>query len=134
MKVRHYITNGHEENRFIDVVENQKVLKIHKYTDGIDYSAHNKARKELTSNAFELYDYIVCHSNEWIWALSSKDVCNESNLTMNKYPKAVAELIDKKYLIAGEIDLGSEQIVKNCYHFYESPELCTKIVNNIRYY
>ena len=70
------------------------------------------------------------------WALSSKDVTNKTALSMRTYNNAVAELIEKGYLVAGDINLpqysqrgvecGVWHFEENAYHLYEDPELITK--------
>lgn len=118
------ITNGNQNNKYIKLVANQKVIKLIKYSDSIDYTAHNKARKDLSANAFVLYDYLLCHSNNWVWALSSADVINETPLKIGTYNKAVAELIEMRYLVPHDIDIGSVVLDKDAnhsYYFFETP-------------
>lgn len=108
----------------IVVAKNQKVIQIHRAKNGISFAANYEAMKILTPNAYVLFMYLLMHENNRVWALSSKDVYEKTTLTEKTYPKAVQELINKGYLTAGEIDLGSGTKYKeDAYHLWESPDL-----------
>lgn len=107
---------------YIKVAANQKVIQIHRVKNYIDFEANYNAMSTLSSNAYVLYMYILMHDNRRIWALSSKDVYAKTALTEKTYTKAVAELIEKKYLVKGDIQLDAcTTYSENAYHFYELP-------------
>ena len=133
-------------NRKIDVVEkgtwkiysilvakNQKVIQIHRIKSSINFEANYKAMKELSSNAYVLYMYLLMHENHRVWALSSKDAYNKTGLTDKTYPNAVKELSKKGYLTAGIIDLGEvkngtqseyeRKYKEEAYHLWEDPDM-----------
>jgi hypothetical protein len=109
----------------IKVAKNQKVIQIHRVKSGINFAANYEAMKALTSNAYVLYMYLIMHSENRVWALSSKDVFEKTHLTEKTYPKAVQELINKNYLTAGEIylGLGDTKWTEEAYHLWEAPSL-----------
>lgn len=110
----------------IKVAENQKVIQIHRVKKGINFAAGYQSLKDLTANAHLLYMYLLLHSEGRVWALSSKDVFEKTHLTKKTYPLAVQELIDKKYLTEGPIDIGSDTLyTKNAFHLWEIPSLNT---------
>lgn len=112
----------------IIVAKNQKVIKIHRIQNSINFEANNKAQEELSISAYVLYMYLIKHEQGRVWALSSKDVYNKVHLTDRTYPKAVQELIDKDYLTKGTIDLGKydRTYIEDAYHFWEYPALREK--------
>lgn len=115
------------------VAKNQKVIQIHRIKNSINFEANYKAMKNLTSNAYVLYMYLLMHENHRVWALSSKDVYNKTALTDKTYPKAVTELIQKGYLTAGIINLGEvregtiskydRKYKEEAYHLWEDPDM-----------
>lgn len=110
----------------IKVAANQKVVQIHRVQNYINFEANFKAMATLSSNAYVLYMYILMHDNRRIWALSSKDVYAKTALTEKTYTKAVAELIENRYLVKGDIQLDAYTTYsENAYHLYELPELCS---------
>ena len=113
------------QSYYILVAKNQKVIKIHRIQNGINFEAHSKARQELSIHAFMLYDYLICHEQHRVWALSSKDVYEKAHLTERTYPRAVHELIEKDYLTKGTIDLGlgNRKYTDEAYHLWETPSL-----------
>lgn len=116
----------HGYNGEIRVAKNQKVIQINKVQNGINFDANKKALATLTTDAYALYMYILTNDPKRPWALSSKDVTNKTALSMRTYNNAVAELIDKGYLVAGEINLNNMHFDENSYHLYEDPDLITK--------
>lgn len=106
----------------IKVAANQKVIQIHRKSGSITFASNYKAMKALSSNAYVLYMYLLMHSNNRIWALSSEDVYDKTNLTKNTFPKAVEELIATGYLVKGEIDIGGNKFKNNAFHLWEDPE------------
>lgn len=117
------VTNRGYKNYTILLAKNQKLIKIHRIKQGINYKANYEALSMLSPYAYKLYMYLMMHDNDRIWALSSKDVYARTKLTEKTYPIAVKELIENKYLVASEIDVGSEIITENAYNFYEHPLL-----------
>lgn len=106
----------------ITIAANQKVIQINRVKNYINFEANYKAMTALSSNAYVLYMYLLMHDNRRIWALSSKDVYAKTALTEKTYPKAVAELIDKNYLVRGDIQLDAyTKFSQNSYQFYELP-------------
>ena len=106
----------------ITIAANQKVIQINRVKNYINFEANYKAMSVLSSNAYVLYMYLLMHDNRRIWALSSKDVYAKTALTEKTYPKAVAELIDKNYLVWGDIQLDAyTKFSDNSYQFYELP-------------
>ena len=109
---------------YIKVAANQKVIQIHRVKNGINFEANYKAMAVLSANAYVLYMYLLMHENHRVWALSSKDVYAKTALTEKTYTKAVAELIEKKYLVKGDIQLDAcTTYSENAYHLYELPEM-----------
>lgn len=126
-----YERNG--EKRTVSRSPKQRLIEIHLVCEGrhesINYNAHLTARKELSKNAFQLYDFLEFIPNGTIWALSSKVVYQDTALTEETYPKAFQELIDKGYLIKGVIVHSEGSTKVDTYHFYEQPPLQpTKII------
>lgn len=113
----------------IKLEKNQKLVMIHKYSDGVNFKANDEAQESLSMAAYSLYMYLIKHSNERLWALSCVDVVNKKLFGRSTYHAAVNELIEKKYLATGCIDIGTEYIAENSYHFYESPSLNPKCDN-----
>lgn len=108
----------------ITIAPNQKVLQIHRIKSGINFEANYEAMKVLSSNAYVLYMYLLMHKDNRVWALSSQDVCAKTALTEETFPTAVDELIEKKYMVQGEICLGGDTKYKtDAYHLLEKPEL-----------
>lgn len=108
----------------ITVKPNQKVIQIHRVKNGINFEANYEAMKTLSSNAYVLYMYLLMHKDNRVWALSSKDVYTKTPLTEETFPTAVDELIDKKYLVKGEINIcGDTKYKKDAYHLLEKPDL-----------
>lgn len=115
------------------VAKNQKVIQIHRIKNSINFEANYKAMKDLTSNAYVLYMYLLMHENHRVWALSSKDVYAKTHLTEKTYPNAVKELVKKGYLTAGVINLGQVQTghvddkgrryKEEAYHLWEDPDM-----------
>lgn len=106
---------------------NQRLIHIHLRCEGgygsVNYTAHIKARKGLSKNAFELYDYLEFHHNDIIWSLSSKHLYSETQLTETTYAKAFNELVSKGYLVKKPITATTVPVTVNAYHFYEDPSI-----------
>lgn len=113
----------------LELSKNQKVVKIHRIKETINFAENAKVQEELSINAFLLYMYLVRHQQDRVWALSSKDVYPKTHLTESTYRKAMHELIEKEYLTKGTIDLGADGIYKEeSYHFWEVPSLRHKSI------
>lgn len=123
-----YYTLPSGEERAVKQAPNQRLIEIHLACPehgGINFDAHKRARKELSKNAFQLYDFLVCLPNGLIWSMSSKVLYEESQLTETTYSKAFQELIDKLYLRSAKIftsNPANGTLTYNTYHFYENPE------------
>lgn len=119
------VEGSHGQRYTIFVAKNQKVIKIHRVQKSINFKANQEAMKALSNHAYVMYMYLLLHTQNRVWALSSKDVYNKTNLTERTYPKAVQELIDKDYLTKGTIDLGygDRKYEEEAYHLWESPSL-----------
>lgn len=109
----------------IQVAKNQKVIQIHRVKSSINFAANYEAMKDLSANAYVLYMYLIMHSEGRVWALSKVDVEAKTPLKEKTYLKAVQELIEKKYLTAGEIYLGEgeKKWTEEAYHMWETPSL-----------
>lgn len=108
----------------IQVAKNQKVIQIHRVKSSINFAANYEAMKNLSSNAYVLYMYLIMHSEGRVWALSKVDVEEKTPLSEKTYLKAVQELISKNYLTAGEIDIGDgKKWTEEAYHLWETPSL-----------
>lgn len=107
---------------YITVYHNQRVVQLHKSSPfAIDHIAHNRARVSLSSSAFLIYDYFMCHSNKWIWPISPELISEKTNVGRTTYLRAIKELIDKGYLVQGKIDTGEMIIEQNAFHIFEDP-------------
>lgn len=110
-----------ENVKIIVTVPNQKVVRIvhtlcddnHLYTR-CNLKANKTAMKELTPSAYKLYMYLLWNNNDYVFALSPVDVCNETNISNSSYKRAVKELIEFGYLVQ------SKQ--KNRYTFFENKD------------
>lgn len=110
-------------------VANQKVVVVNKAVSNKEniYGIVNKeaafeAMRELKPNTYILYSYMNMNQNEYKFALSPTDVINNTGMSKKTYDRAVAELIEKGYLV--QTKEGS-----NVYSFYELPSqnvLCAK--------
>lgn len=109
---------------------NQRMIHIHLLCErghnSINYTAHINARKNLSKNAFQLYDYLEFTPNDTVWALSSSNLYKESCLTEQTYAKAFNELLEKGYLVKQPITITTAPVIENAYHFYEEPSEVSK--------
>lgn len=106
----------------LQVYPNQKLIKIHKEDDAqTNFNYINNAIKDLSCASFALYMFLYGIDNNAVWALSSSYMYENSALTKRTYTKAVNELIDKGYLVKGELVTNyDEVIVDNVYDFYSN--------------
>ena len=101
-------------------VPNQRTIKVkkeptdkeHLYTTN-NLEAVDEAARYLQSKAgFKLYYYIAKNQNNYEFALSSKDFCNWSGVSLRAYNTAFEELEKQGYLVLKE---GTKTI----YTFYD---------------
>ncbi len=109
-------------------VPNQKTIKVIKekcdkqnYYAMINLNALESAGIDLQAGAFKLWIYFAKNQNNYAFDLSSKAVEQYFGIKIKQYNNAVAELINKGYLVK---DNG------NNYFFYEKP-LITKGNNEV---
>lgn len=120
-----FLTFLDEDNKpyNIHVVPKQKIVQIHRER-GIDFELNRQAIKQLSSDAYTLYMYILTRCTTKAWYLSSTDVYENTSLRRRTYTKAIAELQEKKYLIPGPIKTPDGDFNNNTFHLVQSPD-CT---------
>lgn len=126
-----FYKNGY--NGSIKIAKNQKVIQVHRTGKSINFFANYKAIENLSSDGYVLYMYLLMHPLDNVWALSSKDVTSRTPLSMRTYNSAVHELIDKGYLVEGDINLkqyskrgvecGELNFSNDAYHLFEDPDM-----------
>lgn len=117
-----WVNNCNGQTYKIELAKNQKVVKVNRIKNGINFEANNKALATLSANAYVLYMYLLLHSPNRVWALSSKDVYSKTPLAERTYTKAIDELISKGYLVEKEIDVGDGKKYKeNSFILFEDP-------------
>jgi len=117
MFMKFYTETG--EPYSINVAPKQKIIKVHR-NNYIDFQLNQCAQKNLSPYAYMLYMYLLVRSKDRAWAMSSKDICENTTLTKKTYPKAVEELIEKGYLVPKEISTeDNAHYSKNTYHLLE---------------
>lgn len=87
----------------------QKVVKVYKqptnnekkenYYAKINLNAMNAAACDLDAGAFKLWVYFARNQQHYEFALSSTDAANNFGLKKKQYDNAVAQLIEKGYLV-----------------------------------
>ena len=90
-------------------VPNQKVVKVskeecdknHKYAT-INLDAMEKAARDLDAGAFKLWCYFSKNQNDYEFALSQKAVEENFGMKKKQYDNAVAQLIEKNYLVVSK--------------------------------
>lgn len=87
----------------------QKIVKVHKEVCNkenlyatINLEAMSKSAMDLDAGAFKLWVYFAKNQNNYEFALSSKDANDTFGLKKKQYDNAVAELIEKGYLVQVE--------------------------------
>lgn len=121
------LPNGDE--RAVKQAPNQRLIEIHLACaehGGINFDAHKQARKTLSKNAFQLYDFLSCLPDGLIWSMSSKVLYEESQLRESTYKAAFEEMLEKHYLRSSPIYTTNKNnpILKyNAFHFYENVEM-----------
>ena len=85
---------------------NQLAIRVKKAPANKDniYSIFNneimfKAMRDLSPSAFKLWIYMGKNQNDYVFALSQKDVSENTGLSSRTYYIAVHELMDKGYLV-----------------------------------
>ena len=130
----HYKLNG--DSRIVTRAPKQRLIKINLMcVDGhqsINYNAHINARKNLSKNGFQLYDFLELLPHGLIWSMSSKVLYEETALKEDTYAKAFRELIEKGYLWAAPISTDDGVVNHDTYHFYEDPEKSPKKQYEVR--
>lgn len=115
------------EKRVVTRAPKQRLIHIHQVCEkghqSINYTAHLTARKNLSKNAFLLFDYLEFIPNDFIGALSSSNLYAETTLKEASYAKAFQELIDKGYLVKAPVYVDEGVVYYDTYHFYEDPKL-----------
>ena len=107
-------------------VPNQKVVSVKKeitdekhYYCKINLQALENASRGLQSGAFKLWVYFSKNQPNYTFALSSKEVEESFGIKIKQYNNAIAELIEKRYLV---------QEKGNLYFFYEIPQQSNSVV------
>ena len=87
----------------------QKIVKVYKqptnnekkenYYSKINLNAMNAAACDLDAGAFKLWIYFARNQQHYEFALSSTDAANNFGLKKKQYDNAVAQLIEKGYLV-----------------------------------
>ena len=101
----------------IKTVPNQKVVKVNKeecdtthlYAK-INLAAMEAAAQNLDAAAFKLWVYFSKNQDDYLFALSSRDVENTFGMKKGQYDTAIKKLIEGGYLIA---EVGSNQYIFN---------------------
>lgn len=125
----------------IKTVPNQKVITVKKektdeknYYCKINLSALEQSALDLQSGAFKLWIYFAKNQNNYTFGLSNKAVEECFGMKIKQYNNAVAELIEKGYLIQqkGNLYFFSEKPIKdNTVITKEDNEIITKGNNKI---
>ena len=103
----------------VNIANNQKAIYIHR-EKGINFKLNHNAMKDLSADAYLLYMYLITRQGGRVWILSSQDVFAQTALKRRTYTNAIAELQEKKYLIAGPIENINNNV--STYHMWESPK------------
>ena len=90
----------------VKTVPNQKVIQVHKekcdknnlYAT-ININALQQAAQNLDAGPFKLWVYFAKNQNDYTFALSRSAVEQQFGMKKSQYDKAVAELIEKNYLV-----------------------------------
>ena len=101
----------------IKTVPNQKVVRVNKeecdtthlYAK-INLAAMEAAAQNLDAAAFKLWVYFSKNQDDYLFALSSRDVENTFGMKKGQYDTAIKKLIEGGYLIA---EVGSNQYIFN---------------------
>ena len=104
----------------IDVKDGQRTYQVHRIGGGINFKANRRAMKELTPKTYMLYMSMVMDAGEQEWLLDEDEVASTTSLKTDDVENAVQELLDKKYLIPGEISIGGVTHKRNTYHLWEA--------------
>lgn len=117
------IKSDNDSVYLVNLYKHQKIVQIHRVKGGINFQANAKAMKRLKPHTYVIYMYLMLHDNSRVWALSSKDAISKTQMSINPYNAAIKELIEKKYLIPGEIQTLNGKFSENVYHLFEDPDL-----------
>ena len=105
----------------IKTVPNQRIITVHKaltdqqhiYTKNNLAALDEAAGKLKSLGGFKLYMYFAKNQDNYNFALSSKDFCDWSSLSIKAYNTAFAELVENGYLVSENNN--------TIYQFYEKP-------------
>lgn len=97
---------------------NQKKIRVKKSAAGpflqINLEDLAQATQNLNFSEFKLYLYIAGNRKDYVFDLSPQDFLERFPMSRSSYTKAVAALIEKRYLIAAG---------ENFYDFYSQPKV-----------
>lgn len=97
------ITMGYKANPKQKIVKvNKEVCNKQNLYATINLEAMSKSAIDLDAGAFKLWVYFAKNQNNYEFALSSKDANETFGLKKKQYDNAVAELIEKGYLVQTE--------------------------------
>ena len=107
-------------------VPHQKVVSVKKemtdekhYYCKINLNALESASRDLQAGAFKLWIYFSKNQPNYTFALSSKEVEESFGIKIKQYNNAIAELIEKRYLV---------QEKGNQFFFYEIPQQSNSVI------
>lgn len=102
----------------------QKLVRINKQGNGINYEKTKSAMRVLSPAAVEMYLYFCMIENKSTWVLSSQYIYENTVLTERTYTRAINELIERGFLAKGQIITDDGEVIrKNVYDFFEEPKL-----------
>lgn len=84
------------------IYPNQRIITIKKNatTENIlDYETTMKAMRDLKPTTFLVWIYLNANENGCEFALSRKDIMNQTGISSSSYDNAIKELKEKSYLI-----------------------------------
>lgn len=80
-----------------------------------------EAMKNLTSTAFSVYMYCVSNQNDYVFGLSSVDVCEQTGISSRSYTTAIQLLIQKGYIVYTNEKVTDGTETAPLYLFYSRP-------------
>ena len=102
----------------------QKLVRINKQGNGINYEKTKSAMRVLSPAAVEMYLYFCMIENQSIWVLSRQYIYDNTLLTKKTYTKAINELIEHKFLVPGGLVTDNKEAIRtNVYDFFEEPKM-----------
>lgn len=97
------------------IYPNQRIITIKKNATTennaiiLDYETTMKTMRDLKPATFLVWIYLNANENGCEFALSRKDIMNQTGISSSSYDSAIKELKEKGYLI---------HTTDNCYDFY----------------